>query len=156
MLLRGSSSVTVASASLSGGAIHISSSTISVALSARLEAAHAKAGQRFVAAPVFGRPDVAAAGQLFVVAAGAPDAVEAAAPLFDAIGQKTFIVSETPKAANLVKLSGNFLIASVIEAVGEAMALIGKAGVDRRQYLDILTSTLFDAPVYKTYPGFTN
>jgi len=139
--------------SLSGGAIHISSSTISVALSARLEAAHAKAGQRFVAAPVFGRPDVAAAGQLFVVAAGAPDAVEAAALLFDAIGQKTFIVSETPKAANLVKLSGNFLIASVIEAVGEAMALIGKAGVDRRQYLDILTSTLFDAPVYKTYGG---
>ena len=139
--------------SLPAGAIHISSSTISVALSARLEAAHAKAGQRFVAAPVFGRPDVAAAGQLFVVAAGAPDAVEAAAPLFDAIGQKTFIVSETPKAANLVKLSGNFLIASVIEAVGEAMALIGKAGVDRRQYLDILTSTLFDAPVYKTYGG---
>ena len=139
--------------SLPAGAIHISSSTISVALSARLEAAHAKAGQRFVAAPVFGRPDVAAAGQLFVVAAGAPDAVEAAAPLFGAIGQKTFIVSETPKAANLVKLSGNFLIASVIEAVGEAMALIGKAGVDRRQYLDILTSTLFDAPVYKTYGG---
>jgi 3-hydroxyisobutyrate dehydrogenase-like beta-hydroxyacid dehydrogenase len=139
--------------SLPAGAIHISSSTISVALSERLEAAHAKAGQRFVAAPVFGRPDVAAAGQLFVVAAGAPDAVEAAAPLFDAIGQKTFIVSETPKAANLVKLSGNFLIASVIEAVGEAMALVGKAGVDRRQYLDILTSTLFDAPVYKTYGG---
>ena len=139
--------------SLPVGAIHISSSTISVALSERLEAAHAKAGQRFVAAPVFGRPDVAAAGQLFVVAAGAPDAVEAAAPLFDAIGKKTFIVSETPKAANLVKLSGNFLIASVIEAVGEAMALIGKAGVDRRQYLDILTSTLFDAPVYKTYGG---
>ena len=138
-------------ASLPSGAIHISSSTISVALSERLETDPAKAGQRFVAAPVFGRPDVAATGQLFVVAAGAPDAVEAAAPLFDAIGQKTFIVSETPKAGNLVKLSGNFLIASVIESVGEAMALIGKAGVDRRQYLDILTSTLFDASVYKTY-----
>jgi len=137
--------------SLPPGAIHISSSTISVALSERLEAAHATAEQRFVAAPVFGRPDAAAAGRLFVVAAGAPDAVKAAAPLLDAIGQKTFIVSETPKAANLVKLSGNFLIASVIEAVGEAMALIGKAGVDRKQYLDILTSTLFDAPVYKTY-----
>jgi 3-hydroxyisobutyrate dehydrogenase-like beta-hydroxyacid dehydrogenase len=135
------------------GAIHISSSTISVALSERLEAAHAKPGQRFVAAPVFGRPDIAAAGQLFVVAAGAPDAVEGAAPLLDAIGQNTFIISDTPKAGNLVKLSGNFLIASVIESVGEAMALIGKAGVDRRQYLDILTSTLFDAPVYKTYGG---
>jgi 3-hydroxyisobutyrate dehydrogenase-like beta-hydroxyacid dehydrogenase len=139
--------------SLPAGAIHISSSTISVALSGRLTAAHANAGQRFVAAPVFGRPDVAAAGQLFVVAAGAPDAVKAAASLFDAIGQKTFVVSETPKAGNLVKLSGNFLIASVIEAVGEAMALIGKAGVDRRKYLDILTSTLFDAPIYKTYGG---
>ncbi|WOJ91341.1 NAD(P)-dependent oxidoreductase [Methylocapsa polymorpha] len=137
--------------SLPAGALHISSSTISVALSERLEAAHAKAGQRFVAAPVFGRPDAAAAGQLFVVAAGAADALRASAPLLDAIGQKTFIVSDAPKAGNLVKLSGNFLIASVIEAVGEAMALIGKAGVDRRQYLEILTSTLFDAPVYKTY-----
>jgi 3-hydroxyisobutyrate dehydrogenase-like beta-hydroxyacid dehydrogenase len=139
--------------SLLAAAIHISSSTISVALSERLEAAHAKAGQRFVAAPVFGRPDVAAAGQLFVVAAGAPDAVNAAAPLFDAIGKETFVVSETPKAANLVKLSGNFLLASVIESLGEAMALIRKAGIDRRHYLDILTSTLFDVPVYKTYGG---
>jgi 3-hydroxyisobutyrate dehydrogenase-like beta-hydroxyacid dehydrogenase len=139
--------------SLPAGAIHISSSTISVALSERLEAAHAKAGQLFVAAPVIGRPDAAAAGQLFVVAAGAPDAVKAAASLFDAIGQKTFVVSERPKAGNLVKLSCNFLIASVIESVGEAMALIGKAGIDRRQYLDILTSTLFDASVYKTYGG---
>jgi 3-hydroxyisobutyrate dehydrogenase-like beta-hydroxyacid dehydrogenase len=139
--------------SLPAGAIHISSSTLSIALSERLEAAHAKAGQLFVAAPVIGRPDAAAAGQLFVVAAGAPNAVKAAASLFDAIGQKTFVVSELPHAGNLVKLSCNFLIASVIESVGEAMALIGKAGIDRRQYLDILTSTLFDASVYKTYGG---
>jgi 3-hydroxyisobutyrate dehydrogenase-like beta-hydroxyacid dehydrogenase len=139
--------------SLPTGAPHISSSTISVALSEKLEAAHAKAGQRFVAAPVFGRPDVAAAGQLFVIAAGGRDTLDAVAPLFDAIGQKTFVVSGTPKSANLVKLSGNFLIASVIESLGEAMALVGKGGVDRRQYLDILTSTLFDAPVYKTYGG---
>ena len=139
--------------SLPTGAPHISSSTISVALSEKLEAAHAKAGQRFVAAPVFGRPDVAAAGQLFVIAAGGRDTLDAVAPLFDAIGQKTFVVSGTPKSANLVKLSGNFLIASVIEFLGEAMALVGKGGVDRRQYLDILTSTLFDAPVYKTYGG---
>jgi 3-hydroxyisobutyrate dehydrogenase-like beta-hydroxyacid dehydrogenase len=126
---------------------------MSVALSERLDSAHTKAGQRFVAAPVFGRPDVAAAGQLFVVAAGAPDTVEAAAPLFNAIGKRTFVVSETPKAANLVKLSGNFLIASVIESLGEALALVAKSGVDRLQYLDILTSTLFNAPVYKTYGG---
>ncbi|MFZ1863262.1 MAG: NAD(P)-dependent oxidoreductase [Polyangiales bacterium] len=138
-------------ASLPKGAIHVCSSTISVALSERLTADHAAAGQRFIAAPVFGRPDAAAAGALFVVAAGSPDHIELATPLLEAIGQKTFVVSETPNAANLVKLSGNFLIASVIECVGEAMALIDKGGVDKQQYLEILTSTLFGAPVYKTY-----
>jgi 3-hydroxyisobutyrate dehydrogenase-like beta-hydroxyacid dehydrogenase len=136
---------------LARGAIHISSSTISVGLSERLARAHADAGQQFVAAPVFGRPEVAVAGNLFVVAAGAPEALAAAAPLFEAIGQGTFVVSDTPASANLVKLSGNFLIAAVIEALGEAMALIGKGGIDKHQYLDILTSTLFGAPVYKTY-----
>jgi 3-hydroxyisobutyrate dehydrogenase-like beta-hydroxyacid dehydrogenase len=139
--------------SLRKGAIHISMSTISVALSERLAAAHAHAGQRYVAAPVFGRPEAAAAAKLFIVAAGAPDAVDACLPLFEALGQKTFSVGSKPQAANLVKLSGNFLIASVIEALGEAMALVGKAGVDRRQYLELLTSTLFTAPVYKTYGG---
>jgi 3-hydroxyisobutyrate dehydrogenase-like beta-hydroxyacid dehydrogenase len=140
-------------ANLGRDAIHISSSTISVALSGRLAADHASASQRFVAAPVFGRPDVAAAGELFVVAAGAGEAIEAATPVFDAIGKKTFVVSETANAAILVKLSGNFLLASVIEMLGEAMALVAKGGVDRRQYLDLLTSTLFGAPVYKTYGG---
>lgn len=140
-------------ASLPAGAIHISSSTISVALAERLAVAHAEARQRFVAAPVFGRPSAAAAGQLFVIAAGEPAAVSAAAPLFDAIGQKTFVISDTPQAANLVKLSGNFLIAAVMESLGEALALVGKAGIDRRRYLDILTSTLFGAPVYSTYGG---
>jgi len=139
--------------SLPAGAIHVSSSTISVALSERLTEAHAKGGQRFVSAPVFGRPDAAAAGKLFIIAAGEPAAVAAAAPLFDAMGQKTFVLSDSPKAANLVKLSGNFLIASVIESLGEALALVAKGGVDRRQYLEMLTSTLFNAPVYKTYGG---
>jgi len=138
-------------AHLPSGAIHISASTISVALSERLTADHARLGQRFIAAPVFGRPEVAAAGRLFVVAAGASDAIERASPLFEAVGQRTFVISEEPRAANLVKLSGNFLIASVIESLGEAMALVSKGGVDKRQYLEILTSTLFSAPVYKTY-----
>jgi 3-hydroxyisobutyrate dehydrogenase-like beta-hydroxyacid dehydrogenase len=140
-------------AHLPKGAIHISSSTISVALSERLTADHAAAGQQFIAAPVFGRPDMAAVGQLFVVAAGASEAIERATPLLQAIGQKIFVVSDMPKAANLVKLSGNFLLASVIESLGEAMALVGKAGLDRRQYLNFLTSTIFDVPVYKTYGG---
>jgi 3-hydroxyisobutyrate dehydrogenase-like beta-hydroxyacid dehydrogenase len=138
-------------ANLSRDALHISSSTISVALSERLNEEHTRKGQRFVAAPVFGRPDVAAAGRLYIVAGGEAAAVETAAPLLDAIGQKTFVISDTPKAANLVKLSGNFLGASVIEALGDAMALVGKAGIDERQYLEFLTSTLFDAPIYKTY-----
>ena len=122
-------------------------------MSERLTAAHAEAGQKFVAAPVFGRPEAAAAAKLFVVTAGEHTAVQAVSPVFDAIGQRTFVVSEEPKAASLVKLSGNFLIASVIESLGEAVALVAKAGVDKQEYIDILTSTLFGAPVYKTYGG---
>lgn len=139
--------------SLPKNAVHISCSTISVALSQRLAAAHEAAGQNFLSAPVFGRPDAAAAGKLFVVVGGAADVIKSCLPLFEAIGQKTFVMSDRPDAANLVKLSGNFLIASVIEALGEAIALIGKGGVDRQKYLELLTSTLFNAPVYKTYGG---
>lgn len=140
-------------ASLPQGAVHVSSSTVSVAMADRLTAAHSDAGQGFVAAPVFGRPEAAAAAKLFVVAAGAPATLEAVTPVFEAIGQRTFVLGEEPRAANLVKISGNFLIASVIESLGEAMALVGKAGVDKQQYLELLTSTLFDAPVYRTYGG---
>lgn len=140
-------------ANLPGGAVHICMATISVSLSEKLSALHAEAGQSYVAAPVFGRPEAAAAGTLFIVAAGNKHAIDASQPLFDCMGQKTFFIGETPQLANLVKLSGNYLIASVIEALGEAMALIGKAGIDRHQYLDLLTSTLFNAPVYKTYGG---
>jgi 3-hydroxyisobutyrate dehydrogenase-like beta-hydroxyacid dehydrogenase len=140
-------------ANLAKGAIHLSMSTISVALSKELAQAHAKAEQRFVAAPVFGRPDMAAAAKLFIIAAGDPAAVEACRPLFDALGQKMIPIGTEPSAANLVKLSGNFLLASAIEALGEAIALVGKAGVDRRAYVDLLTSTIFPAPPYKTYGG---
>ncbi|MGH3643211.1 MAG: NAD(P)-dependent oxidoreductase [Mycobacterium sp.] len=140
-------------ANLADGAVHVSSSTISVALAERLAAAHSEAGQSFVTAPVFGRPEAAAAAKLFVVVAGASAAVQGVSPIFDAIGQRTFVVSDDPTAASLIKLSGNFLIASVIESLGEAMALVGKAGVDKQQYLEILTSTLFGAPVYETYGG---
>src|SRR5713101_2925975 len=133
------------------GAIHISMSTISVGLSKELARAHAKAGQRFVAAPVFGRPEAAAAAKLFIVAAGDPAAVEACQPLFGAMGQKALSIGTEPSAANLVKLSGNFLFASAIEALGEAVALVGKAGIDRHAFVDLLTSTIFPAPAYKTY-----
>jgi 3-hydroxyisobutyrate dehydrogenase-like beta-hydroxyacid dehydrogenase len=138
-------------ANLSKGAIHISMSTISVALSSRLAQVHAQASQRYVAAPVFGRPDVAAAGKLAIVAAGDPDTVDLCRPLLAAMGQTTTQIHSEPSAANLVKLSGNFLLAAVIEALGEAIALIGKAGINQRAYVDFLTSTVFTAPAYRIY-----
>ncbi|THD68608.1 NAD(P)-dependent oxidoreductase [Phenylobacterium sp.] len=136
---------------LAPDAIHISCSTISVTLAERLMLAHRELGSRFISAPVFGRPEVAAEGRLAVVVAGPSAVIDDAGPILDAIGRATFIVSDTPAHANLVKLSGNFLLASVIESLGEAMALIGKAGVDRLQFLDTLTSALFDVPAYRLY-----
>jgi 3-hydroxyisobutyrate dehydrogenase-like beta-hydroxyacid dehydrogenase len=136
---------------LAPGAIHLSMSTISYALAGRLAAAHRDKGQELVCAPVFGRPDAAAAAKLFIVVAGKRETVVRCQPLFEALGQHTFIVADAPPTANLVKLSGNFLIAAVIEGLGEAVTLVGKAGVDRAQYIDLLTGTLFGAPVYKTY-----
>lgn len=137
-------------ASLRPGALHVSTSTISVALSQRLSAEHAKHGQRYVAAPVFGRPDAAAAAQLVIVAGGEKSAVEAARPLLEATARKVFVIGDAPQSANLVKLSGNFLNASVIESLGEAFALIGKGGIDRQRYLEIL-GTLFNVPAYNIY-----
>jgi 3-hydroxyisobutyrate dehydrogenase-like beta-hydroxyacid dehydrogenase len=137
-------------ASLRGGALYISSSTISVALSERLSEAHAKHGQRYIAAPVFGRPDAAAAAQLVAVAGGQKSAIETARPVLEAIARKVFVIGDAPQAANLVKLSGNFLNASVIESLGEALALITKGGIDRGRYLEILGS-LFNVPAYNIY-----
>ena len=139
--------------SLRTGAIHLSMSTVSVALAKDLALVHERAGQRFVAATVFGRPDLAAVGKLFIVAAGDPATVEECKPLFDAMGQKTYSMGADSAAANIVKLAGNFLLASAIEALGEAIALVGKAGVDRQAFVDLLSSTIFPGPAYKTYGG---
>jgi 3-hydroxyisobutyrate dehydrogenase-like beta-hydroxyacid dehydrogenase len=138
---------------LKPGAIHVSCSTVSVALSAQLQQAHAEKQQGFIAAPVFGRPDAAAVGKLFMVAAGKAELISKIQPLLDILGQRTYIVADDPEKANLVKLSGNFLIATVIESLGEAMALVEKGGVDRHQYLELLTSSLFNIPIYKNYGG---
>ncbi len=135
------------------GAIHVSMSSISVALAKRLNEAHTRAAQRFVSAPVFGRPEAAAAAKLFIVAAGDPTAIDECEPLFDVVGQRTFPFGDDPSIANLIKLSGNFLIASTIEALGEAVALIAKAGVDRKAFVELLTSTLFRGPLYEVYGG---
>jgi 3-hydroxyisobutyrate dehydrogenase-like beta-hydroxyacid dehydrogenase len=136
---------------LGRGTVHISMSTISVALSDRLAEAHRDAGQVYVAAPVFGRPEAAAAAKLFVVAAGPRQTLAHCQPLFDAIGQRTFVIGDKPSSANLVKLSGNFLLAAMIECLGEAFALARKGGIEPHLYLEILTNTLFSAPAYKTY-----
>jgi len=133
------------------GCIHVSMSTVSVELVRELAWAHAEAGQKFVAAPVFGRPEMAATAKLFVIAAGDPDAIKVCTPLFDAMGQKTFELGNDPAAASLVKLSGNFMIAAAIETLGEALALVGKAGIDPTTFVNVLTSTLFPVPAYRTY-----
>lgn len=138
-------------AHLKPGAIHVSCSTVSVALSAQLAHAHAEKQQVYISAPVFGRPDAAATGKLFMVVAGKHEFIAKIQPLLDVLGQRSFIVSDAPEKANLVKLSGNFLIATVIESLGEAMSLVEKGGVDRHLYLDLLTSSIFNVPLYKNY-----
>ena len=138
-------------AALAPGAIHLSMSTISMALAERLNAAHREKGQELISAPVFGRPEAAAAAKLFIVAAGKPESVATCAPLFDVLGQRHFVIGERAPMANLVKITGNFLIASVIEGLSEGIALVSKAGIDPARFVDILTNTLFGAPVYKTY-----
>jgi 3-hydroxyisobutyrate dehydrogenase-like beta-hydroxyacid dehydrogenase len=128
--------------------IHVSMSTISLALAERLTAAHAEA---YVSAPVFGRPAAAESGKLFIVAAGAAEALSVCSPLFDAIGQRVFVVGDAPKSANLIKLCGNYMIMAAIESLAEAMTLAAKNGVEKANLLDVLTNTLFNAPIYKTY-----
>jgi 3-hydroxyisobutyrate dehydrogenase-like beta-hydroxyacid dehydrogenase len=139
--------------SLPEGAIHISMSTISVDLSRRLAKAHADKHQKYIAAPVFGRPEAAAAAKLFIVSAGPSESIDKCRSLFAAMGQKTFTVSEDAPAANLIKLSGNFLTTTVIESLAEGFALMRKAGVDPQKFLEVLTESMFSAPVYKTYGG---
>lgn len=138
-------------AGLPAGGVHVSMSTIGVDTADALARRHADAGRSLVSAPVFGRPDAAAAARLSVVVAGPRDAVARVSPALRALGPKLFELGERPAAANVVKLAGNFLITAVIEGLAEAFAVVGKAGVDRAALLDVLVGTLFDAPVYRSY-----
>lgn len=133
------------------GGVHISHSTISTNLSRRLAEAHRELGQHFVAAPVFGRPDAAQAARLIVVAAGPAEAMERCHPMLEAIGRKLFVIGPEAPAANTVKLGGNFLIASMIETLGEAFALLRKSGVDPAVFLEIMVGSFFQSPVYENY-----
>jgi 3-hydroxyisobutyrate dehydrogenase-like beta-hydroxyacid dehydrogenase len=137
-------------AALPEGAIHISCSTISVALARRLAAEHHRRGQRYLSAPVFGRPEAAESKNLLVVAAGPVELVEQCRPLFDAIGRQTFVVGTDPSQANAVKLCGNFMIAAMLEAFGEAFATLRKAEVPPHTFLEVM-SKLFGSPVYANY-----
>jgi 3-hydroxyisobutyrate dehydrogenase-like beta-hydroxyacid dehydrogenase len=133
------------------GLIHVSMSTISPALSRRLAIAHAERGQGYLAAPVFGRPEAAAAAKLIVVAAGKPESVERCRPALEAIGQKVFDAGADPEKANLIKVSGNFMIAAMLETLGEVFAVLRKSGVDPKLFLEIVNGNLFRSPVYELY-----
>jgi 3-hydroxyisobutyrate dehydrogenase-like beta-hydroxyacid dehydrogenase len=137
-------------AGLPRGGVHISHSTISVNLSRRLAEAHRERGQFYIAASVFGRPDAAQAARLIVVAAGPAEGVERRRGALEAIGRKLFVIGEDAPAANTVKLSGNFLIASMLEALGESFALLRKSGVEPATFMEIV-SAFFQSPVYDNY-----
>jgi 3-hydroxyisobutyrate dehydrogenase-like beta-hydroxyacid dehydrogenase len=133
------------------GAVHVSMSTIGVATARKLAAAHRAAGLGFVSAPVFGRPDSAAQRKLFVMAAGAEDHLKLALPLLEQVGQSVGIVGADPAQANLVKLIGNFMLTAVVETLGEACAVAAKADIDPVRLVDLLTTTVFNAPPYRIY-----
>jgi len=141
------------SGTLARGAIHVGMSTVSVALSQRLAESHAARGQGYVAAPVFGRPVAAEAAKLWIVAAGPPEQVERCRPIFATLGRGCSVVGADPWLANVVKLSGNFLIAAMLESLGEAFALVRKSGVDAGQFLEIVNNALFNSPLYTNYGG---
>jgi 3-hydroxyisobutyrate dehydrogenase-like beta-hydroxyacid dehydrogenase len=129
-------------------AIHLNMATISMGVARQLTAIHKNA---YVSAPVFGRPHVAAQGQLDIIAAGPRQAIERCRPIFDVLGKQTFLVGEEPAKANAVKIARNFLLATVIESLGEAFALVRKCGVEPQKFLEILSNTSLGAPAYKNY-----
>jgi len=133
------------------GAIHLSMSTISSAAASLLASEHARNGQGYVAAPVFGNPDAAKARQLFIVAAGASADVERCQPILDILGQRTFVIGDDPAEANLIKLLGNMMSATALEMLAEVVAVVRKRGLDPQPFIDIMTSTMFGGRAHKIY-----
>lgn len=134
-------------------AVHVSTSTVSPAMSRRVGEEHARHGQDYVAAPVLGNPDFARARKLFVFAAGLPSAIDKVRPVLDRLGQHVFVMGEDAGLANLMKLAANVLTATTLECMGEVFALLRKGGIDRHLAFDVLTNSLFDSAVHKTYGG---
>jgi 3-hydroxyisobutyrate dehydrogenase-like beta-hydroxyacid dehydrogenase len=152
--------------SLAKDAVHVAMGTHSAGAIQALAAAHAEKGQAFVAAPVLGRPDAAAAGQLVIVAAGPPAALKQCEPAFSVMGRKTVEAGSAPEAALAIKLANNFVLGCAIETMAEGFALVRKYGVNPQVFYDVMTEGLFAAPAYKVYgklmvdssydkPGFT-
>jgi 3-hydroxyisobutyrate dehydrogenase-like beta-hydroxyacid dehydrogenase len=133
------------------GLVHANLATISTAFARELAERHAELGLGYVSAPVFGRPPVARTGGLNVLAAGAPEAVATAMPVLEDLAAKVWPMGEDPVRANAVKIAGNLMIVSAVEAMGEATALGAAHGVAAADLLEVLTSTIFAAPIYKIY-----
>ncbi|WP_413673243.1 NAD(P)-dependent oxidoreductase [Massilia cellulosiltytica] len=138
-------------AKLGPGGIHVSMSTVSPETTQRIAALHAERGAAFVAAPVFGRPTAAAAAMLFILVAGEAGARDKIMPLLETMGQRVFPLGDDPVAASIVKLSGNFMIMGVIEAMAEAATLCEKYGVERSAMMDVMTQSIFATPLYVNY-----
>jgi 3-hydroxyisobutyrate dehydrogenase-like beta-hydroxyacid dehydrogenase len=138
-------------AGLKPGAIHLSMSTIGTSAASDLANEHARRGQGYVAAPVLGNPDAAKARQLFIIAAGAPADLERCQPLFDALGQKTFLVGADPGNANLIKLLSNMMTATTLEMLAETVTVVRKHGLDPKPFVDILTNTMFGGRAHTIY-----
>jgi len=136
---------------LGAGGIHISISTIAPATARRLAAHHAKHKVEYTASPVFGRPDAAAAKRLWVCTSGAAAAKNRVQPILEAIGQGIFDFGEDAGSANVVKLCGNFMIASAIEAISESLTLAEKNGISKSAVAELFGKTLFACPVYQGY-----
>ncbi len=133
------------------GTVHVNHATISVALAKEMADEHAKRGLEYVAAPVFGRPDIAAAGKLNILVSGSPTAIEKVRPLLEAMGSKVWPLGDAPERANVAKIAGNFMLASAIESMAEATALTRAYGVGAADFLEVMTNTLFAAPAYQGY-----
>lgn len=131
--------------------LHVNMASVSLKLAQRLSALHRVCGTAYVSAPVFGRPQAAASGQLDIIAAGPREAIARCIPLFEAMGKQWFDLGEDPAQANIVKIARNFLLGTIIESLGEAFALVSKSGVDAARFLEILTDTSLNAPAYRNY-----
>jgi 3-hydroxyisobutyrate dehydrogenase-like beta-hydroxyacid dehydrogenase len=131
--------------------LHLNMASVSLRMGQRLDALHRQQGSPYVSAPVFGRPQVAARGELDIIAAGAPSAIARCEPLFKVLGRRWFNVAAEAPTANAVKVARNFLLAALIESLGEAFSLVEKAGVDPQVFFDIITSTNMNSPAHKNY-----